>query len=74
MEKLRTGVSLFACISAVTVEESIPPDRNAPSGTSETMRPVTASLSSASSRSRASPSLRSSGAACPRSATSSNDQ
>ena len=29
-----------ACISATTVEESMPPDRKAPSGTSAIMRPL----------------------------------
>src|SRR6516165_8226212 len=35
MEKVRTGWLACACISATMVEESIPPDRNAPSGTSD---------------------------------------
>src|SRR5262249_49074494 len=33
MVKVRTGRGLCACMSATTVEESIPPERNAPSGT-----------------------------------------
>ena len=35
MVKVRTGCVACACISATMAEESIPPDRNAPSGTSD---------------------------------------
>jgi hypothetical protein len=56
---VRTGRVLSACISATTVDESMPPDRKAPSGTSAIMRRLTASRSSVSSPSIAS---RSSGA------------
>ena len=70
MENVFTGRVLCACISATTVEELIPPERNAPSGTSAIIRSLTESRSSASSRSIASfasgaGSLR----ACPASAT-----
>ncbi len=54
MEKVFTGRVLCACIKATTVEELIPPDRNAPSGTSAIIRSLTESRSSASSRSTAS--------------------
>ena len=54
MEKVFTGRVLCACIRATTVEESIPPERNAPSGTSAIIRSLTESRSSASSRSTAS--------------------
>jgi hypothetical protein len=45
---VRTGTTLCACINAVTSDESTPPERNTPSGTSETMRRRTASRSSLS--------------------------
>ena len=35
MEKVLTGPELARAIKATTVEESVPPLRNAPSGTSE---------------------------------------
>ena len=38
MVKVRTGRLDSACISATTVDESMPPDRNAPTGTSAIMR------------------------------------
>ena len=47
--KVRTGRADSACISATTVEESMPPERNAPSGTSDSRRSLTASRRSASS-------------------------
>ena len=56
---------LFACISATTADESMPPERNAPSGTSAIMRRLTASPSSASSASTASSSLPTKRALCP---------
>src|SRR5438552_541831 len=40
MLKVFTGRDDCACIIATTVEESMPPDRNAPSGTSATTRPA----------------------------------
>ena len=58
IEKVRTGRVLCACISATTVDESMPPDRNAPSGTSAIMRRLTASRSSASSARRPPPRCR----------------
>src|SRR5437879_12845833 len=61
-------------MSATTVEESIPPDRSAPRGTSERSRHLTASASRASSSSIASTSEPAKGLARPRSATSRNDQ
>ncbi len=64
------GCGLFACISAATVEESMPPDRNMPSGTSATMRRRTASESNVSSISCAAASGTSSGEDWPRAATS----
>jgi hypothetical protein len=74
MEKLRTGRDAFACISATTVEESTPPDRKAPSGTSATMRRRTASLSKDSSASVASVSSIAVRPASPAWTTSSSDQ
>ena len=44
-EGLAPGRHSPACISATTVDESTPPDRNAPSGTSAIMRRRTASCS-----------------------------
>ena len=43
MEKVRIGRVLWACIKAATVEESIPPERNAPTGTSASIRRATES-------------------------------
>ncbi len=54
MEKLRTGRVLDFCISASTVDESMPPDKKAPKGTSAIMRRLTASVSNASSSAAAS--------------------
>ena len=59
---------------AATAEESILPDRNAPSGTSDTRRRFTASPSIASSAFAASSSLTSRGVFFPRRATSSRLQ
>ncbi len=42
---------------ATTIDESMPPDRNAPSGTSDISRTLTASSTVARTRSIASPSL-----------------
>ncbi len=53
MVKVCTGRVDWACISATTVDESTPPDRNAPSGTSAIIWAPTASLSKASSASTA---------------------
>ena len=54
MVKVRTGRALCACISATTVEESMPPERKAPSGTSATIWPCSDWRMSASVRSTAS--------------------
>ena len=51
MAKVFTGVEECRAISAVTTEESIPPDRNAPKGTSDISLILTASESSAFRRS-----------------------
>ena len=48
---VRTAPRDASAISATTAELSTPPDRNAPSGTSDTIRDVTASRSSAVSSS-----------------------
>ena len=74
MVKVLTGRSLWACMSATTAEESIPPDRNAPSGTSASIRILTASRSSASNSSRASAGDPANGSAHPRSTISRADQ
>ena len=50
MEKVFTGRVDCLCIRATTVDESMPPERNAPRGTSDTMR-----LPTASARRRSSP-------------------
>jgi hypothetical protein len=42
MAKVFTGRGLADCISATVSEESMPPERNAPRGTSEIMRISTA--------------------------------
>src|SRR5205823_13784743 len=49
MVNVFTGRLLCDCISATTVLESIPPERNAPSGTSAIMRKPIASRSLSSS-------------------------
>ena len=49
--KVRTGRRLRCCMRATTRLESIPPERNAPTGTSATIRAATASDSTASNRS-----------------------
>src|SRR6266404_1562779 len=54
MVNVFTGRSAKDCISATTVEESIPPDNSAPSGTSASMRNRTASVRSVSSSQTAS--------------------
>ncbi len=54
MEKVRTGPRLAATISAATVDESMPPDKKAPSGTSEIMLIETAFASRACNLSSAS--------------------
>ena len=54
MVNVLTGRLLCACINATMVDESTPPDRNAPSGTSATICFATASRSNASKRSAAS--------------------
>ena len=57
IEKVFTGPELARAISATMVEESVPPLRNAPSGTSEIKRMRVASSSRCSSSSRHSSSL-----------------
>src|SRR5215217_8136061 len=74
MENVFTGRSLWACINATTVDESTPPERKAPRGTSATIRSRTASRSKVSRCSAASASVSVKGAATPRSATSLADQ
>ncbi len=74
MENVRTGRVALACISATTVDESIPPDRNAPSGTSATMRRLIASLSRSSSSSAAASSVSDNRGDCASRMTSSRDQ
>ena len=43
MEKVLMGPELFACMRADTNEESMPPDRKAPMGTSDNILERTAS-------------------------------
>src|SRR5215208_7544631 len=74
MENVFTGRSLWACINATTVDESIPPERKAPRGTSATIRRRTASRSRVSRCSTASTSVFLRGLATPLSATSLADQ
>ncbi len=57
IEKVLTGAALSDAIVATTTLESMPPLRNAPSGTSLIMRPRTASRSDARSCSDHSASL-----------------
>jgi hypothetical protein len=54
MEKVLTGELLTSLIRATTVEESTPPERNAPSGTSDISRTRTASRRISRTRSPAS--------------------
>ncbi len=54
MVKVRTGRAAFLCISATTMDESTPPDKKAPSGTSDIMRASTARASESRSSSFAS--------------------
>ena len=74
MEKVFTGFDDCACISATMVDESMPPDRKAPSGTSATICWPMALRSSASSSRMASASEPCQGAATPATATSASDQ
>jgi hypothetical protein len=67
--KVRTFPVACACMSATTSDESMPPDRNAPSGTSAIMRSATDSLRRRSSSSTASRSSPSNGCASPALAT-----
>ena len=53
---VRTGPLLWACIIDTTSAESMPPERNAPSGTSERMRIRVASSRSSCTASTAAPS------------------
>ena len=74
-EKVRMGIELCACASALTVAESTPPERNSPTGTSEaTMRCRTALRSRWSNSSIASCSLPEKGAASPARTVASIDQ
>ena len=57
MEKLFTRVDAARIINAVTVLESIPPDKNTPNGTSATNRRRTASPNNRSNSSTASSSV-----------------
>ena len=57
VKSVLTGRLLCACINATTLEESIPPDKKAPSGTSAIIRNLTAWRKRVSSCSIASPSL-----------------
>jgi len=57
MEKVFTRVDDIWLINATTALESMPPDRNAPSGTSDIRRTRTASRSNSMARSPASASL-----------------
>jgi hypothetical protein len=52
--KVRIGRALIDCMSATIVDESMPPDRNAPSGTSAIIWPSSDWRSSRSSASTAS--------------------
>ena len=71
---VRTGLADCACIKDTTSEESTPPDRNAPNGTSATICRPTASSSNRSSASVASASLPAKGSALPACARSAADQ
>ncbi|CFM21367.1 Uncharacterised protein [Bordetella pertussis] len=51
MAKVRTGCALCACIRATTVDESMPPERNAPRLTSDSIWPRTACDTTCSSAS-----------------------
>jgi len=58
MEKVFTGLADSLAISPTTMLESMPPERNAPSGTSLIMRSRTASVSFSRNASEASSRLR----------------
>ena len=64
MVKLRTGRLVQACICATISDESTPPERKAPIGTSAIMRPRTASRSRSSSPAAASSAVRLRRGAC----------
>ena len=68
------GRRLCACINATTREESMPPERKAPNGTSATICCETARSNNATSRSLASVSAPSNGWAVPASAIVCSDQ
>ena len=74
MVKVFTGRDDCACISPTMVDESIPPDRKAPSGTSAIICWRTALPSSPSSWAMASMSVPFHGAATPARATPASDQ
>ena len=66
-ESYERCVRLASAISATTLDESTPPERSAPSGTSAVIRLVTASrrwCSSSASRSRSEPRRRSANETC----------
>src|SRR3989344_5870899 len=74
MEKVLTGRDDWTCISATTVEESTPPDKNAPNGTSAIICWRTASLSNTSSSSTAWPGVPVKALATPDTAVCAPDQ
>src|SRR5215813_11552944 len=74
MENVRTGCDDCACIRATTVDESTPPDRKTPSGTSAIIRSATASRKRRSRLSTASASEPENGFASPAFTTAFADQ
>src|SRR5450756_954564 len=74
MVNVLTGREDCACINATTILESIPPDKNAPSGTSAIICWRTASLANTSSASTASSAVPANGLATPARATSTASQ
>ena len=75
MQNVFTGTELFCCIIATTIDESMPPDKKAPNGTSDRIAKQPNAESVAQARrllpSRSKPS---NGCIRPRCATSSADQ
>ena len=74
MVNVRTGHSDWACIRATTVEESMPPERNAPTGTSAAICRPTARSNTSCSASTASSGAPSNGRAWPDATASPKDQ
>ena len=74
MQKVLMELRALCCIRATTVDESMPPDRKAPNGTSARILKATDRRSSRSSSSIASCSLPWKGRRSPSDATSSADQ